>query len=77
MYITPEKLHEFNSSIRDNRIKYDSEVGTLFHCMWECEKIQKFWKEIFQLILSRAECAVPVDANVFFFFEKWKEEKVD
>lgn len=27
-------------------IKWDKEKSTLFHCLWQCSQIKKFWEEV-------------------------------
>ena len=49
-YITPEKLHKYNSAIPDICVKCEKEKGTFFHCIWQCTEIQKFCQEIKQCI---------------------------
>lgn len=63
-YITPVRLHHFNANIPDTCIKCNEEVGTLFHCMWACRKIQIFWREVLELISRLTENVVPVDARL-------------
>lgn len=45
-YITPVKLHRFSNNIPDTCFKRNELKGTLFHCIWECREIRKFWKEV-------------------------------
>lgn len=63
-YITPVKLHHFNSNIPDYCTKCMDEVGTLLHCMWSCQKLQIFWKEVLDLISKLTGKVVPVEAKI-------------
>lgn len=63
-YITPVKLHHFNPNIPDDCIKCAKEKGTLYHCMWQCEKINIFWKEIMTIISDLIECRIPIDSKL-------------
>lgn len=45
-YVTPVKLHQFDSNNPDTCIKCNQERGSLVHCLWECVKICEFWVEI-------------------------------
>lgn len=49
-YITPVRLNKFNPNIPDLCFKCNKFPGTFFHCVWECEEIQKFWAEVTQCI---------------------------
>ena len=40
------------------------EVGNLLHCMWSCQKLQIFWKEVLDLISKLTEKVVPVEAKI-------------
>ena len=63
-YITPVKLHHFNTNIPDSCIKCAEEVGTLLHCMWNCRKLKIFWKEVLDLISKLIGKVVPVEAKI-------------
>ncbi len=41
-YITPVRLNKFNPGIPDLCFKCGKLQGTFFHCVWECEEVQKF-----------------------------------
>lgn len=63
-YITPVKLHHFNPNIPDDCVKCGKEKGTLYHCMWQCEELQIFWKQICALISDLIECKMPLDGKL-------------
>ncbi len=48
-YITLVKLHHFNPNIPDICYKCEQEKGTLFHCMWECTKVNSFGGKILNI----------------------------
>lgn len=45
-YITPTLLNKFDPKTPD----ICGGKGTLMHCLWECSEIQKFWKEVLDVI---------------------------
>lgn len=49
-YMSPVKLNKFNNAIPDVCIKCDKEKGMIFHCLWQCSQIKKFWEEVKQCI---------------------------
>lgn len=59
-YITPEKLHKCNPNILDTCIKCTTEKGTLFHCIWTCKHVQKFWKDLVEIISCIIQKKIPV-----------------
>ncbi len=59
-YITPVKLNKFNPDIPDTCVKCQTHKGTLFPCIWECEKMQKFWKEIIHIISQIISIPIPI-----------------
>lgn len=59
-YITPVKLNKFNPVIPDTCVKCQTHKGTLFHCIWECEKMQRFWKEVTHIISQIISKPIPV-----------------
>ena len=59
-YITPEKVNKFNPNVPDTCVKCQTHKGTLFHCIWECGKIQKFWKEVINIISQITSKPIPL-----------------
>ena len=49
-YITPVKLHHFNPNIPDTCFKCSQQKGSLFHCMWSCPQVARFWREVLNVI---------------------------
>jgi len=62
-YVTPVKLNRFNPDIPDNCPKCNVYAGTLLDCMWECPKIQLFWKDTVNLFSRIAAIEVPLEAK--------------
>ncbi len=63
-YITPVKLHHFNPNIPDICTKCNNGIGTLFHCTWECQKLQIYWREVLDLVSELTGVAVPAKAEL-------------
>lgn len=71
-YITPVKLHHFNSNIPGVCVKCGVDKGTLLHCMWQCPELQIFWKEVTTFISTLIECNMPMDGKLFTtHFSNW------
>ena len=64
-YITPVKLHKFNDNIPDTCIKCDKERGTLYHCIWECEKVKPFWQYVISMIDQILTKKLTLDPKLF------------
>lgn len=63
-YVTPVKLHHYNPNIPDSCTKCNDSVGTLLHCMWECQKIQPFWKDVTCMISRMTNMVVPLEPKL-------------
>ena len=64
MYITPVRLHHMSANIPDVCSKCLTEKGTLFHCQWECLKIQDFWKDVLKCLSDLFNTKVPLNAGL-------------
>jgi len=64
-YITPVKLHKFNNNIPDTCIKCNEAKGTLYHCLWECVKVESFWQDIINMIDQILAKKLPLDPKLF------------
>lgn len=64
MYITPVKLHHMSANIPDVCTKCLGEKGTVFHCLWKCPKIQKFWKEVITCMSEMFNTKVPLNVKL-------------
>jgi len=74
-YITPVKLNKIYSNIPD---KCNSAKGTFIHCMWECDKIKAFWREINNMIWHIISVRLPLDPGLFIIGihpDNWKINK--
>lgn len=60
-YLTLVKLHSFDNNMPDTWVNCGIEKGTLFHCLWECEEIQKFWREVTLAINSMVNITLNPD----------------
>lgn len=63
-YVTPVKLNRYNHNLPDICIKCGLK-GTLFHCMWECDKIQTFWVETKNTIENIISKQIILDPKLF------------
>ena len=59
-YITPSLLHHFDPNTPDQCIKCNVERGTLFHCLWKCPEIMKFWKEVLGILSQIISEDIPI-----------------
>lgn len=58
-YITPVKLSRWSPSIPDTCIKCLEEKGTLYHCVWECPKLNEYWKTVVEALSEVVGVKVP------------------
>lgn len=63
-YMTPVKLHYMNGNIPDTCTKCLDNKGTLLHCLWECPRIQKFWKDVINCLSEVFHINVPLNAKL-------------
>ncbi len=64
-YITPVKLNKYNSNIPDLCTKCTEVKGTLFHYVWQCNKIKPFWEEVKKAMEKILAKDIPLDPGVF------------
>lgn len=84
-YITPVKIHSWAPDIPDTCVKCSEERGTLFHCLWNCSKLQHFWKKIVQTISEVVKFKIPFNAKICvlgiypkdFTISSWQKVLVD
>ena len=62
-YITPVKLNKICHNIPDVCCHLQ-EKRTLFHCVWECSKIQSFWQSMMGAISQMVGKNVPLQAKL-------------
>lgn len=58
-YISPVQLNKFDPNILDLCYKCNSHQGTLYHGLWECDEIQKFWSSVLKYISQITTSPVP------------------
>lgn len=63
-YITPEKVNKFDPNIPDLCYKCTEHKGTLFHCLWDCEKIKTFWNAVMQYVSQITSVVVPLSPKL-------------
>ena len=63
-YITTVKLYKYNSNIPDMCFKCRENQGTFKHCIRECNKINAFWKEVANKIMTILSIIIPVDSKM-------------
>ena len=49
-------------------LKCSNGTGTLFHCMWECQELQIYWREVLDLISKVTDVAVPMNAELCLLY---------
>ncbi len=64
-YITPVRLNKINQNIPDTCIKCSVDRGTLLHCMWNCPKVQVFWKEVAFFLSLMVPINLPMKPEIF------------
>lgn len=42
----------------------NTEKGTLLHCLWECPKIQEFWKDVTKCLSEVFKVKIPLKAKL-------------
>lgn len=60
-YITPVKLNKFSANIPDTCIRSKDSKGTLLYYIWDCEKVNSFWKEVVSMINKILTKKLPPD----------------
>jgi len=76
-YITPVKLNKIYSNIPDTCFKCNGK-GTFIYCMWECDKIKAFWREINNMIWHIVSVRLQLDSGLFIIGihpDNWKINK--
>ena len=59
-YISPVKLNKFDPNMSDLCYKCNNYPGSLYHCLWNCDKIQKFWKSVLKYVFQITSCPIPL-----------------
>jgi len=63
-YLTPCRLNHIYPNVPDICVKCREEKGTLIHCLWECLKINQFWKGVLHYIGFVVGREVPLRAKI-------------
>lgn len=63
-HINPVKLNHWCPDIPDTYIKCVWGKGTLYHCVWECPKLNKYWEEVIENISKVVGVKVPHQAKL-------------
>lgn len=63
-YLTPSRLNHIFPNVPDICVKCREEKGTLIHCLWECTKLQQFWKSVVECISLIIGKEVPLRAKL-------------
>ncbi len=67
IYITPVVLHKYNENIPDTCLRCSDFKGTLYHCIWECEEVRHFWKDVKGMIEKILDVNIPLSPLIFLF----------
>lgn len=49
-YLTPYRIAKFNPSISTECWRNCAQTGTIFHILWPCSELAKFWNKIFTIL---------------------------
>ncbi len=60
-YITPVRLNKCNPDIPDLCFKCGKLQGTCFHCVWECEEVQKLWIDVSNYVSQLTSSPIPLN----------------
>lgn len=66
-YISPVQLNKFDPKIPDLCYKCNIHRGTLYHCLWKCEEIQKFWSLVLKYISQMTSSPIPLCPKICIF----------
>lgn len=64
LYITPYKLHKYNSNIWPFCFKCGLDDGTLLRSTWQCPKFQGFWQGVCDTLSSIHGVVFPLDLEI-------------
>lgn len=62
--ITLVKTNRWCPDIPDTCIKYLEGKGTLYHCVWECPKLNEYWVQVVENTSQIVEVTVPHQAQL-------------
>lgn len=49
-YITPAIIYKFDPAVQPLCWRNDGEIGSLYHLLWQCNKVSSLWSKVFQLL---------------------------
>uniref|UniRef100_A0A8C5HT91 Reverse transcriptase domain-containing protein n=1 Tax=Gouania willdenowi TaxID=441366 RepID=A0A8C5HT91_GOUWI len=61
IYISPQIYSKYRTGTSPNCPKCKSCIGTRFHCLWECKKVQTFWRAVCLSVSKATGQQVSVD----------------
>lgn len=64
LYITPHKLHKYNSNISPLCFRCGIEEGTFLHSTWQCSKLQGFWQGVCETLSNIHGVTFPLDPEI-------------
>uniref|UniRef100_A0A3Q3BNZ9 Reverse transcriptase domain-containing protein n=1 Tax=Kryptolebias marmoratus TaxID=37003 RepID=A0A3Q3BNZ9_KRYMA len=64
LYVTPQKLHKYNSNISPLCFRCGMEEGTFLHATWHCSKLQGFWKGVCKMLSDIHAIMIPIDPEI-------------
>lgn len=64
VYHTPIRLHKIYPDRNPCCTRCLVQLGTLLHMLWECPKIQPFWREVFDLINVKLDLPIPMSPEL-------------
>ncbi len=64
LYITPHKLHKYNSNISSLCFRCGMEEGTFLHSTWQCSKLQGFWQGVCETLSNILGVTFPLDPEI-------------
>lgn len=65
IYLAPVDLNRFDPNIPDICTKCTENRGTLFHCIWQCTKVNMFWEEVRVVIEKAISKQILLDPKLF------------
>ncbi len=71
-YITPVRLNKCNPDIPDLCFKCGKLQGTCFHCVWECEEVQKLWIDVSNYVSQLTSSPIPLNPVLMCIEYVWR-----
>ena len=64
LYITPHKLHKYNSNISPLCFRRDTEEQTFLHSTWQCSELQGFWRGVCETLSNIHGVTFPLELEI-------------